>query len=306
MNFKQLRYFTRAIEVGNITHAAEKLNIAQTALGIQIRNLEEELGVHLLNRHSRGVEPTLAGELLYRHALEILARLETAGQEVKAAGSPDKIVVNMGLTPSIMRLVGAEIIEEAAKELPEIALRLVEEFSFILQRRLERDELHYALTYNAPIEQGFTRKALLEEDLLFATSPENWNGEPAISFAEAMNTELALASRQDVVWHLVRDEATRLSLPFKVAYEVQSVRAIKNLVAKGAATSILPRGAMIGELRSGVIASQLIERPRITRTLFLVRRRQGVVGLNAVRFEAFIDRLVDRLNAEIGEHSRHL
>lgn len=306
MNLKQLKYFLRAIEVGNITHAADKLHIAQTALGIQIRNLEDELGVELLKRHSRGVEPTAAGEILQRHAQDILNRVEAARMEVKAAGSADRLPISVGVTPSIMRLVGSDILVEARRELPGVSLRLVEDFSFVLQSRLEREELHYALTYNTPNEAWFARKALLEEDLLFATSPEQSTGAPTIAFAEAIQTDLALASRQDVVYRLVQDEAVRLGLPVNVVYEVQSVRAIKNLVAKGVATSVLPMGAMVEELRKGSIVAHLIERPRITRTLFLVRHNQGVAGLDTARFEAFIVRIVDKLNHAIGQHSRFL
>jgi LysR family nitrogen assimilation transcriptional regulator len=306
MNLKQLKYFLRAIEIGNITHAAEKLHIAQTALGIQIRNLEEELGVKLLSRHSRGVVPTAAGEILQRCAIDILARVEQARAEVRAVGSSDQLSVTMGITPSIMRLVGSDILVEARREMPNVAIRLVEDFSFMLQSRLDREELHYALTYNSPAEPWFTRKALLEEDLLFATSPELSNGAPQISFAEAIQSDLALASRHDVVYRLVHDEALRLGLPVNVVYEVQSVRAIKNLVAKGVASSILPVGAMLEEMKKGVIVAQAIERPSITRTLFLVRHSQGVAGIDTERFEAFISRIVDRLNQAIGKYSRYL
>ncbi|MFN4128417.1 MAG: LysR family transcriptional regulator [Paracoccaceae bacterium] len=306
MNLKQLRYFVRAIEVGNITHAAEKLHIAQTALGMQIRNLEEELGVPLLKRHSRGVEPTLAGEVLQRHALDILSRVESAKIDVKTAAGNDRLQINIGVTPSIMRLVGDEILEDAKEDLPEVSLRLIEEFSFVLQQALERDELHYALTYNTPNEHWFVRRPLLEEDLMFATSPDQANGRGTITFTEAIRTELALASRQDVVYSLVHNEADRLGLPVNVAYEVQSVRAIKNLVAKGAATSILPHGAMVEEMRRGFIVPHLIERPRITRTLFLVRQKQGVAGLDTRRLEAFVDKIVEKINRAIGDHSRYL
>ena len=61
MNLRQLRYFVSVVEAGNMTRAAEQLHVAQTALGMQIRQIEEDLGVALLVRHSRGVEPTKAG-----------------------------------------------------------------------------------------------------------------------------------------------------------------------------------------------------------------------------------------------------
>ena len=60
MTLRQLRYFVKIVELGNMTKAAESLFVAQPALGMQIRQLEEDLGVALLIRHSRGVEPRMA------------------------------------------------------------------------------------------------------------------------------------------------------------------------------------------------------------------------------------------------------
>ena len=89
MNFRQLRYFLSVVETGNMTRAADQLHVAQTALGMQIKQLEESLGVALLVRHSRGVEPTAAGTLLRDRAIEILKLVEQTRREV-AAGSESR------------------------------------------------------------------------------------------------------------------------------------------------------------------------------------------------------------------------
>jgi LysR family nitrogen assimilation transcriptional regulator len=65
INLKKLRNFCKVVEVGNMTKAAEQLHIALPALGQQMRQLEESLGVPLLVRHSRGVAPTEAGSLVF-------------------------------------------------------------------------------------------------------------------------------------------------------------------------------------------------------------------------------------------------
>jgi LysR family transcriptional regulator, nitrogen assimilation regulatory protein len=75
LNLRQLRYFVTAVDLCNITRAAKKLHVAQPALGLHIRELEAELGVTLLHRHSRGVEPTTAGQLLYSRANLVLSSL---------------------------------------------------------------------------------------------------------------------------------------------------------------------------------------------------------------------------------------
>ncbi|MBX3631908.1 MAG: LysR family transcriptional regulator, partial [Simplicispira sp.] len=72
MDLRQLGYFVRVVELGSLTRAATVLRIAQPALGIQIKKLEVEFGAPLLVRHSRGVEPTDVGALLFEQAKALL------------------------------------------------------------------------------------------------------------------------------------------------------------------------------------------------------------------------------------------
>src|SRR3954452_14245427 len=78
MELRQLEYFVAVVRHGRFPRAAEELWITQSALSQQVRRLEAELGVALLRRTSRGVEPTPAGE-------ELLARAETVLAEVSRA-----------------------------------------------------------------------------------------------------------------------------------------------------------------------------------------------------------------------------
>ncbi|HTI88742.1 MAG TPA: LysR family transcriptional regulator, partial [Alphaproteobacteria bacterium] len=78
MTLRQLHYFLRILELKSFSKAAANLHIAQPALGLQIRKLEDELGVPLLNRHSRGVTPTEAGLILREHAQTVLRQVERA------------------------------------------------------------------------------------------------------------------------------------------------------------------------------------------------------------------------------------
>src|SRR3954454_14862398 len=102
MNFRQLKYFVAVVEAGKMTRAADQLHVAQTALGMQIRQLEEDLGVALLVRHSRGVEPTKAGSLLHLRAISILKEVEEARKEVRACEREDSEVIRLGITPALM------------------------------------------------------------------------------------------------------------------------------------------------------------------------------------------------------------
>lgn len=84
MDFYQLRSFCEIARQGSFTRAADKLFLTQPALSLQVKALEEELGEALFERVPNRLRLTVAGELLYGHALAVLARLEVARGEISA------------------------------------------------------------------------------------------------------------------------------------------------------------------------------------------------------------------------------
>lgn len=89
MTLKQLHYLLGVLRAGSITAAAETLHVSQPAIGMHIRALEDELGVRLLTRHSRGVTPTEAGLLLARRGARVLGEVEAMRREVMKMGDGD-------------------------------------------------------------------------------------------------------------------------------------------------------------------------------------------------------------------------
>ena len=84
MDIRHLRYFAKVVELRNITAAAEALFIAQPSLSQHMTNLEQELGVPLLERSVQGTRPTAMGELLYRHARTILRQFDDAQAAIRS------------------------------------------------------------------------------------------------------------------------------------------------------------------------------------------------------------------------------
>jgi LysR family nitrogen assimilation transcriptional regulator len=239
MNLRQLKYFVSVVQAGNMTRAAEQLHIAQTALGMQIRQIEEDLGVVLLVPHSRGVEPTKAGTLLLDRALTILKLVEETRREVAACERNESETIRLGITPALMLTVGPQIAVTVREELPQVFLGLVEEMSHVLAEQLSRGEVDFILCYDVPDLPQFSRTALLQDDLVLATLPGPRKGEP-ISFADALEESLAMPEEGDTVRVAVTRAARELGLEVTIAYEVRSISAMKNLVSRGAAASILP------------------------------------------------------------------
>lgn len=299
MNLRQLRYFAKIVEIGNMTKAAAELLVAQPALGMQVRQLEEDLGVALLQRHSRGVTPTPAGTLLYERARDILERVEATRREVAALAPDTAEPVRLGLTPSLMLYLGPDIAVRLRETLPQVLLSMVEEMSHVLVERLAREELDLALAYGVPEHPALARLPLHHEDLVLVALPSGAPGRP-VTLAEALEERLAIPERRDVVRETVARAADSAGLEVRMAYEVRSIAGIKGLILRGEAASILPLASVIDEVQAGLLDARPIVQPTLRRTLFLAwPQRRGALHSEAALRTQLLD-VLDGLRQRLG------
>lgn len=299
LNLKQLRYFVTAVDLCNITRAAKKLHVAQPALGLHIRELEAELGVTLLRRHSRGVEPTVAGQLLYTRANTIFEQLEQTRKDVTQLHNDAREPISLGLTTSLTLLVGTHLQLMAERDFQDLAFSLVEGPSFFLADAIEREELDVALAYEIEPRPDLVLTAVMEEEILFVTAPGKKNAPAEISMKEALSSKLALGSRRDIGRRILSRAAGLPLADLKVTYEVQSIAAIRDLVLQGEACSIMPYGCVARELESGRLVAKRIAGCPLKSTLYIVRRAQSG---NGGQWETHgLDQLLDRTIAMVAE-----
>jgi LysR family transcriptional regulator, nitrogen assimilation regulatory protein len=256
-----------------MTRAAEQLHVAQTALGMQIRQLEEDLGVALLVRHSRGVEPTKAGSLLYDRALAILKLVEETRRDVVAGEHEATEAIRFGITPALMLVAGTDLALTVRESLPQAMLSMVEAMSHVLVEMLARGEVDFILCYDVPDLPNVTRTALLQDDLVLVRLPGPRKHEP-VAFVDALEEPLAMPEEGDTVRTAVTRAARDLGRELKVAYEVRSISAMKSLVGRGAAASVLPLFSVLDEVKAGTLEARPIIMPSIRRTLFLASSSQ--------------------------------
>ena len=283
MNFRQLKYFVQIIEFRQHDACCRATDVAQPALGMQIKQLEEDLGTPLLVRHSRGIVPTSAGLILHRRAIEILKLIEEARQEIVAAEDEPDEALRLGITPSLMQIVGHELAIHMQQIAPKVHLSLSEEMSHILVDALHRNDLDLILAYEVAEAAGYWKRALYREDLVLVTSSGAGKGKP-IRFAEALKETLVLPEPRDSVRMLVDQKAHELGLILKVGHEIRSISGLKTMIQRGAGAGILPFGTVASEVRSGVLSMRPIVSPELRRTLFLSgsRRVQRMRGFGAI------------------------
>lgn len=167
VELRHLRNFVAIAEEGSITRAAERLWLAQPGLSAQVRRLEQELGVQLLERHTRGVELTDAGELFLERARVTLAAADDAlstGRDL-AAGVVGNLVI--GLSVATRCSLADELLEQFAGARPGVEVTVVQSVCGVLMRDVRDGRLDAAVV-PAPFTQGARRREFASEPLVLA------------------------------------------------------------------------------------------------------------------------------------------
>jgi LysR family nitrogen assimilation transcriptional regulator len=308
INLRQLRYFAKVVEVRNITRAAEQLHIAQPALGLKIRQLEELLGVNLLHRHSRGVDPTPAGELLYKRAYAIFNMLEQTRRDVEKFGQRVCQHLVLGLTPSLVVLIGAEAAMTARQQLDNVSISLREEPSFALVDAVEAKEIDVAMAYAVAERPGIHLTPVLHEELLLITRPDQAPAEDIVTLEQVLDRELATGGKRDAGRRTLEAAAKERGLPVEIAYEMQSIAGLREIVMRGVAATVLPYGTVAHEIANGELVARRITNPVLMQTLSIVRRapEAGAPVLDESHLDAYLQQLVNLIAEKQGALARKI
>jgi DNA-binding transcriptional LysR family regulator len=146
MELRHVRYFTTVAELLNFTKAAAKLRVAQPALSRQIHDLEEELGVPLLERNSRFVRLTDAGKAFLTDARELLRGADAAMQTARAFATGERGEIQIGYAPSLTVEVLPQALRAFEKQCPRVRVSLHDLSVQEMLRSLLEGRLDAALT----------------------------------------------------------------------------------------------------------------------------------------------------------------
>ncbi|MGR3200105.1 MAG: LysR family transcriptional regulator [Paracoccus denitrificans] len=271
MDIRQLRYFVEIIEQGSLSRAATRLNVAQPALSIHLRNMEAELGTELLLRSRSGVVPTEAGEILLRYARTILNEQASALDEIRSLGRAPSGEVRIGLPGTVSDILTMPLIEAAAEGLPRVRVTVSEAMSGFVADWLREARVDLAMLYAVPDDPGMASCPVLDEELVLAAAPGALPPGP-VGFAALEGMPLILPSRQHGLRAMLEGELARHGLRLEPKIEIDSYRNIKALLARGRGMSILPRQTVWQEREAGTLDLRPFAAPGLSRRVHLVWR----------------------------------
>jgi len=233
-----LRTFITVVECGGFSQAAERLLRGQSAVSLQIKRLEERLGVRLLDRNPRHVALTSEGELILDHARRILSlndELVARIREPELAG-----VVRLGAPEDFATSHLPEVLARFARSYPRVALEVTCELTLELLERFQAGGLDIALLKREPA--GVTGGIRVWREPLVWVA-----GSPVVAGASDA-LPLVVSPRPCVYRKRATDALDARGRPWRIAYTCGSLAGNHAAVRAGLGLTVLPKDMVPGDL----------------------------------------------------------
>jgi LysR family hydrogen peroxide-inducible transcriptional activator len=242
MNLQELRYLVALAEHRHFGRAAEVCNVSQPTLSSQIRKLEIELGVTLLERTNKSVHMTPVGSQILLHAQRALA--EAGQMEAVARAARDPLVgpLKLGVIPTLAPYLMPILLKPLRQAYPGLTIELWEDQTRALIDGLRNHRLDAALLATAPDAPEITEIALFDEPLL-AALPLNHRFASLVRVTEESLAEemLVLADGHCLANHALA--ACGKPAPrgtFQNSMQAATLETLVNLVAAGYGATLIP------------------------------------------------------------------
>ena len=271
MDIVQLKTLIHVAELGSLSKAADRLHIAQPALSRQIRNLEQELGTYLFERHGRGMVVTDIGREVIAHASRILEELESIRATTAGGRSSYRGSVTIGTTPTVAEIVTVPLVRKVRDDHPHLVVRFSSAFSGYLLDWLQRGELDMAFSYDPQPLHTLRIQPVLMENLMLVGPPDaGLRLDSPVRFTDIGEQHVVVPSQRHGLRSIVEACARQADVKLLCNVEADSFGAMIDLVKNGFGLTFLPLAPIYAQVQNGTLTAAPLIDPEPMRKLVLV------------------------------------
>lgn len=251
MNFERLQTFRLVVQLGSFSRAAEALFLSQPAVSLQIRQLEKELGVVLLERGGHRATPTSAGDAVLRFSEHVLESRAGLLRELASLQSGSSLVT-IGCSASSTRQVIPQLMGELLRIAPDIQLRVTTLPPDEASARLLKGEFDFTLTTDAYLSDRLVGEPFSTARLFVVAAPTH----PLARKGRATPEELAaypfaLLPSPWTAQRRFREWAANQGVEINVTMELSTYDGLIEAARKGLALTLVAESAIIREVERG-------------------------------------------------------
>ena len=292
MNLRDLGYLIALADLRHFGKAADACFVSQPTLSTQIRKLEDELGVTLVERAPRKVMLTPAGQDVVQRARRIVADVEQMKEAARRSKDPESGSLRLGVFPTLGPYLLPHVVPQLRERFPQLELLLVEEKSDELLQRLREGRLDAALLALPVHDEQLHAEVLFDEPFVLAAPRGHALAAGASIGIDELSDETLLLLEDG---HCLRDQALdvcRLSGAHeKSGFRATSLETLRQMVAAGVGVTLLPALSVHAPVAQPA-GIQLVEfrSPAPSRRIALVWRKSSAM-------DAFLRQLADVIGA---------
>jgi len=251
MNLERLQTFRLVVQLGSFSRAAEDLFLSQPAVSLQIRQLEKELGVVLLERGGNRVRCTSAGEAVLRFSEQVLEAHANLLRELATLQSGSSLVA-IGCSASSTHQVIPQLVGELMRIAPNIQLRVMTLPPDEAAARLQKGELDFTLTTDAFISDRVVAEPFSVARLFVVASPTHPLARKGRATPEEVASyPFALLPAPWTAQRRFREWATNQGVELNVSIELSSYDGLKQAARRGLSLALVAESAIAGEVQRG-------------------------------------------------------
>jgi DNA-binding transcriptional LysR family regulator len=298
MDTRQLAAFCAVVDRRSFSQAAEALGVTQPAVSLQVRSLEKRLGVQLLDRSGRRVEPTEAGERLYRGAQRLLT-LEQQLLDVVAVGDDGDLGgdLRIGASTGPAAVAVPLLLCEFQRANPGVRIVLEVHGTQTVVERVADRQLELGIVGAARRHRGIRYEPLLRDEVILACPAGHRFANRTVTLDELREESLVVMQEGAGVRQVVEDELRARGIRLRdldLRLELGLQESVRSAVLAGFGVAFISRTAVESELASGQLAEARLEGMDARRDISLARGSNRVPTRAAEAFVAFARERVAR------------
>jgi DNA-binding transcriptional LysR family regulator len=267
LNLRHLEALSAVSAAGNFTRAAQSLHVSQPALTVQIRQLEEALGVKLLDRNTRSVRLTRIGEQLTPVIQRLLREIEAVVTNAHELASGDRGVVSVSALPSVCSTVLPRIISDFRKQYPGISVLLRDGVAQRVLEKVKNGEVDLAVGSFPDADLSMEVIPLFTDNLRVVFPPHSpLERKRSVRLKDLIDYPLIVMDPQSSLRAQVNRAFESIGHFLTPAYEVTYMSTAVGLAKAGLGVAILPSSTLEMSELSG-LRSRSLSSPRVGRTI---------------------------------------
>lgn len=287
MQIEALKIYCDIVRLRSFSRAAEANDVLQSSASQAVKNLEENLGVMLIDRSCRPWEITEEGRLFYSGARDVVERFEQTVSQVKGARASGNSVIRIAAIYSVNFRDMTQRVQEFNRQHRDAKVEIEYAHPDRVLERVLHDEVELGIISYPDERKGLTIIPWLEQEMVLACSPQHPLAKARSVSVKDLRDETFVGFDTDlVIWKKTDRFLKEHDVETNVAVRFDNIEAAKRAVEAGSGVAILPKPTMDHELQMGTLAAVTLAGSDFTRPLGIIHRKGRKLYPNT---EAFIE-----------------